>query len=259
MYFDFVFLCNLNPSLESFDPFHTVRPILYRQSRKSFPFIPHQIEDVAIFSPLNKTVQSERFLQINDGGHDKMLIFASRRHISELANSKRILCDGTFYAAPTLFRQMYTIHGEIHGHSFPLLYGFLHDKSRATYERFFRNVKSLFNISNLTIRWEPLIIDYEVAAHQAFREVFPNVEMKGCNFHFGKALWRNLQANGLSSVDKTIEICIFIDMSGFISDLLMLFREMKSNYIETHRPGRKYETRSARRPHWGCNIFPSLN
>lgn len=40
-------------------------------------------------------------------------------------------------------------------------------------------------------------MDYESAAHLAVHTVFPEVRLKGCNFHFSQALNRKLQQLGL--------------------------------------------------------------
>ena len=176
------------------------RPILYREKRKTIPMLPRLLREIHIMSPFDMTLQNETFLQANDGDDDKILIFASRRHLSSLANTKNVFCDGTFYCAPQLFAQMYTIHGEVCGHSFPLLYSFLPNKSNETYQRLFEKVRDLLNLHNFHIRWEKVLTDFETAAQRAFATVFANVSLKGCNFHYGKALWRKIQALGLASV-----------------------------------------------------------
>lgn len=40
-------------------------------------------------------------------------------------------------------------------------------------------------------------MDYEHATHLAAQRVFPDVAIKGCNFHFSQALNRKLQQLGL--------------------------------------------------------------
>lgn len=37
------------------------------------------------------------------------------------------------------------------------------------------------------------IVDFEAAYITAFKEVFPAVDLHGCNFHFAQALWRRVQ------------------------------------------------------------------
>lgn len=35
-----------------------------------------------------------------------------------------------------------------------------------------------------------LHIDFEIGAHEAVREVFPNVQLIGCRFHLSQSWWR---------------------------------------------------------------------
>jgi len=44
-----------------------------------------------------------------------------------------------------------------------------------------------------------VILDFEQAAHNAVREVFPNSRIKSCQFHWGQALFRKIQELGLKS------------------------------------------------------------
>lgn len=49
-----------------------------------------------------------------------------------------ILCDGTFATVPTLFYQLYTIHGIVRDFTFPLVYLL----STRNHEEFYRQILS---------------------------------------------------------------------------------------------------------------------
>jgi hypothetical protein len=36
--------------------------------------------------------------------------------------------------------------------------------------------------------------DFETAVHSSIREVFPDINTKGCFFHFTQSIWRKAQA-----------------------------------------------------------------
>lgn len=72
------------------------------------------------------------------------------------------------------------------------------DKTRASYEIIFQLLQNLLienhgNYGNL----HTIIMDFEAAAHNAARAIFPNVTTKGCLFHFGQCLIRHVQRYGL--------------------------------------------------------------
>jgi hypothetical protein len=39
--------------------------------------------------------------------------------------------------------------------------------------------------------------DFQTAVHSSIREVFPDINTKGCFFHFTQSIWRKVQATGL--------------------------------------------------------------
>ncbi|KAL4083317.1 hypothetical protein QTP88_028646 [Uroleucon formosanum] len=44
------------------------------------------------------------------------------------------------------------------------------------------------------------MIDFEQPFILAFKDVFPNAEIKGCFFHFQQCIWRKIQENGLQNM-----------------------------------------------------------
>jgi len=49
-------------------------------------------------------------------------------------------------------------------------------------------------------RVQAVVADFELAVWTAVRHVLSGVVMRGCNFHFAQALWRNVQSLGLQSL-----------------------------------------------------------
>lgn len=79
----------------------------------------------------------------------------------------------------------------------PVCFALLKNKSRATYTRLFEVIrdKVIQNGGNF-LSLHTVLLDFEQAAHDAAREVF-NVETKGCLFHFGQCLIRQINSIGL--------------------------------------------------------------
>lgn len=84
------------------------------------------------------------------------------------------------------------------GKMVPLVFALLPDKQNTTYVEFIQAVKTN------APAWNPGVvqIDFEQAAKNAFEEVFPDVLVKGCLFHFTQALWRKIQALEMTTVYK---------------------------------------------------------
>ncbi|CAI6362921.1 unnamed protein product [Macrosiphum euphorbiae] len=52
-----------------------------------------------------------------------------------------------------------------------------------------------FQHPSQTLNLCKLQIDFEIGAHKAVREVFPNVKLIGCRFHLSQSWWRYINAN----------------------------------------------------------------
>ena len=74
------------------------------------------------------------------------------------------------------------------GYRLPLFYGLLPGKTTTLYKNLFEEVDS----------WGPyqpssILLDYELAIHNAVAEVWPSTTRRGCNFHFKQSLLKHLR------------------------------------------------------------------
>ena len=106
--------------------------------------------------------------------------------------------DGTFSVASRLFYQLYTLHICFRGFFLPLIYALLPDKTKDTYYDMFSIIKR--KMANLDLQFNPttMMSDFEIGMISTLRLHFPNTELKGCNFHFSQAIWRQTQQLGLT-------------------------------------------------------------
>ena len=118
---------------------------------------------------------------LHDSGRDdpeRILVLGKPEHVQLLARADTWYADGTFEFVPSQFYQLYSLHCEI-GNSYPpVLHFLLSNKTTRTYKR------CLDILSNLVPNVQPqkLLLDFEKAAHKAFEEKFPNIEIGGCFF-----------------------------------------------------------------------------
>ncbi|XP_022171031.1 uncharacterized protein LOC111034225 [Myzus persicae] len=103
------------------------------------------------------------------------------------------LCDGTFSCVPSIFHQLYTIHGINYSKVVPAVYILLPNKKEDTYKRMF--LALIFLKPQLNPK--SMMFDFEKAAMNASKYVFPSINIKGCFFHLTQSIWRHVQSNGL--------------------------------------------------------------
>ena len=120
-------------------------------------------------------------------------IIATQRMMTLLAECTIWMLDGTFKVTPSLFYQLYTIHGVSGDWVFPCVYALLPNKEMATYSRLFQALKT----STANLNPTTCIIDFERASKQAIEAEFPGTAVHGCYFHLTQSIYRNLQSRGL--------------------------------------------------------------
>jgi len=143
--------------------------------------------------------KDEPFL-IYTGHGGRLLVFCARTELEILRQSKYLICDGTFEMCPDSAYQLYTIHGFACGEAIPLAWCLLPNKTQATYEEMFRAISDgLITTYGDTGDHHVFLVDYEMAAINGIRAVFPDAVIKGCTFHFRQAVYRRVQQEGLKA------------------------------------------------------------
>ncbi|XP_060078201.1 uncharacterized protein LOC132557697 [Ylistrum balloti] len=183
--------------VEKIPTFNSKKSQLYRARRKLTPKLPTTTQDIDLEGRWTETNTGERFLHIDDGDQNRILVFATSEDLAELATADRIYCDGTFYTCPNIFHQIYTIHIEIDGSMYPVVYSLLPGKSQHIYTRFFTLLKTFMADNHLPMSPDTVFVDFETAVHNAIRTVFPGTDIKGCFFHYTQCVWRKALMTGL--------------------------------------------------------------
>ena len=167
----------------------------YRESH-NLPANPNNRADIPeIPQNLRETSDGQNFLLYDNGVGDvnRILIFATERGTNLLKQSDHWFGDGTFKVSPVIFFQVYTIHAVCNGKVFPCIFALLPNKTVATYELFFREIER--HMDGHTPR--DILFDFEQAALNSVRNIFPDVNVKGCFFHLSKNIWKRIVNNGL--------------------------------------------------------------
>jgi hypothetical protein len=145
---------------------------------------------------LQLTKTGQQFLLFDDPqGPGRIQLFSTQSNLDILAENHDWYMDGTFKTTPNPFFQLYTIHGFRMHSSMPSVYALLPNKNEDTYRRLFMALNGLRE--GLAPR--SILVDFEMAAINAARALYPGSDIRGCYFHFQQSLWRKIQAlNALS-------------------------------------------------------------
>ena len=129
-------------------------------------------------------------------GNRRHLVFYNDQLLDLLKAAKEWYVDGTFKSVGAPFVQLWSIHVFIsHGDSVkqvPVLYSLMSGKSTEDYKVILEHIST----SN-ALEIQSVVMDFENASWNAFRDIFPEANRKGCHFHWTQALWRKVQALGL--------------------------------------------------------------
>jgi hypothetical protein len=137
--------------------------------------------NIALEGKCTQTAIGDSFLLFDDNQPTiRIIVFVTTENLRDVANPYIFFCDGTFYTCPNLIYQIYSIHIPIDDVMTPVIYAFFPGKSQATYTRFFTLIKD--EIADLGLVFSPAsaITDFETAVHNSIREVFPDINTKGC-------------------------------------------------------------------------------
>jgi hypothetical protein len=111
-----------------------------------------------------------------------------------IVDCEHLYADGTFSSSPGIFYQLYTIHSVQYSNVLPSVYALLPNKTEEIYIRLFKKIVELKpELNPLSI-----MLDYEQAAINAVKKVFPQTTINGCFFHFCQSVRRHIQDTGLS-------------------------------------------------------------
>ena len=163
-----------------------------RQAADKHPCNPRDLEHLCIPGDYVISHNNKCMMLWDSGYHEtirRSFLWGTECNAEAIVDSDNWIMNGTFKSAPNLFTQLFTIHGLFpDGYRLPLFYGLLPGKTTTLYKNLFEEVDS----------WGPyqpssILLDYELAIHNAVAEVCPSTTRRGCNFHFKQSLLKHLR------------------------------------------------------------------
>ena len=135
-------------------------------------------------------------IQVNQRRH---LMFFTPFMLTLLTAAKEWYVDATFKSVGAPFTQLWSIHAFIkQGDTMkqvPLVFVIMSGKSEDDYTAVLRRLVAHFKTAPAL---RTTVLDFEAAVWNAMRSVFPDVELRGCSFHWSQALWKHIQELGLT-------------------------------------------------------------
>ncbi|XP_052128925.1 uncharacterized protein LOC127750685 [Frankliniella occidentalis] len=188
-----------------------LRPAMKRavnRARSSrLPANPKSIRDLRDLPPeFRNTLSGDLFVVYDSYGEqdgsddeddveDTIIVFATKENLKKLGRSSSWFTDGTFMVCPSLFTQLFTIHGLVEDVALPLVYALLPNKAETSHTKVLEAIKN--KADELQINFpepETVVSDFEVAIINSVKSIFPNATIPLCFFHLGNVQGAGLQA-----------------------------------------------------------------
>lgn len=133
----------------------------------------------------------------------QILVFASHR-VLEVAKKQATICiqsDATYKCLPKIegFYQLFIASYQLDRNVYPMMYAIMEKKTEKAYFKVFEILKTFLGATEVNTS----MTDYETALRKAIKKVYPQTLIKGCFFHYKKAVSRRIRKLGLDNPDRT--------------------------------------------------------
>ncbi|CAF3849720.1 unnamed protein product [Rotaria sp. Silwood1] len=170
---------------------------------------PKTLDDFKLPDAYCTTLSGMHFAKDITDGTQRILLFTTSENLKWLQEAKFWIMDGTFKTVPTLFRQLYSIHapagGSVNFRIVPLVYALMTMKSEELYQRLFQELNEAAEEHGLELKPDFVLTDFEKGSINAVKSEFSSAQSKGCHFHLGQAVYRQVQDAGLTQKYGTDE------------------------------------------------------
>lgn len=183
--------------IEEVPQFSSVKTALYNAKNKALK-VPKSVctnpADVVVPATHEKFLLAD-YTDANDQ-FNRILVFSSEEAKKYMVERKHFYADGTFKSCCEPFLQLFVIFGDIGNDSnpniIPLIYALMTTKTERSYNILLQIIKSQIPLWNP----EKFTLDFELSSRNAIVKLFPNIEVKGCFYHFSASLRRKAKAIG---------------------------------------------------------------
>ena len=158
----------------------------FREKHKKYPTNPKTPDNIDLTNPkFHNTVDSKPYLLFNEvvsvkknTKKHRIIAYCSENQLKILEASEQWHIDGTFYTAPKMFYQIYTISAWIHEEMFTCAHIMLPSKERDVYVVTLEKLREHAKARNITLAPKRGVSDFEFAAIGAMEKVIGNKKFK---------------------------------------------------------------------------------
>lgn len=178
-----------------------IRKSIHSARAKVRPPLPSTLEELheTLRQYELKTKLDEVFLLVNDD-ECHVIMFSTSKNLKFLKSCDAVLMDGTFDSCPSLFSQLFTVHGRKRDTYVPLAFFLLPSKTTDIYKIALGKLKTFLPPAFAPAK---VNVDFEQAIHTALTHVWPSTRIEGCRFHLSQAWFRKIQTLGLTKVYRS--------------------------------------------------------
>lgn len=200
-------LRNLSREAAGLFNWNNVRSTLQRIRRMNLPVCRNYNELCALMENNNDVtekygkIRGENFFQ---GSVDGNMIFANPFLISALEDNFEMFIDATFKVTPFHTKQLLIIMSTITNKPLPIIYIIMTEKSEKAYSQIFEFIETAVLPGNGCLKSpSSAIMDFELALRNSVKKIWPDIEVRGCNFHLCQSFLR--KAKNIPSLSKKLK------------------------------------------------------
>jgi len=134
-------------------------------------------------------------------GPQEAIILTNKPMLKQLSYSSQWHLDATFKIAPKGFLQILNMIVYIPNLQifFPVAHVIMTHKTKDLYSHVFQHLRLTAELNGFSLNPTLAMCDFEQALRGGIQNVFPQVKLGGCYFHFVKALYEKVKKLGLTS------------------------------------------------------------
>ena len=160
--------------------------MMKRSGKDKRPKLPEYLKSINLVGDWALTFNKLAVFLLYNAVFNRTLLFCSPDGLKCLAASTCWHADGTFYTASKYFYQLYVIKVWYKFRMIPCAWVLMNRRRKEDYVKVLKELNKAALAIGLQLMPKTIMLDFELAAINAFEFVWPTIKARGCMFHFGQ-------------------------------------------------------------------------